>query len=215
MPWSRVVPLSARLGHLPPPTQGAKPRSCQVLRGERVIELADETSVAQPSRLQSARETGTNVNDRPRRPLAATRRREPTVVESLRGGVGALAHEPGQNLVKLLRPRVGLPAQRLGCLLPRFSRERLRSVRIAELHTASLGGGKRRLRAFRDLGALLLGNGRIDVEHERVGVRMLGHDERDGLRHQARDKGYITGEAIQLRHNNGASVERRPLQRRL
>ena len=91
MPWSRVVPLSARLGHLPPPTQGAKPRSCQVLRGERVIELADETSVAQPSRLQSARETGTNVNDRPRRPLAATRRREPTVVESLRGGVGTLA----------------------------------------------------------------------------------------------------------------------------
>ena len=180
-----------------------------------VIELADELPVAQPSRLQSAPKTGTNVDDRPRRPLAATRRREPTAVESLRGGVGALAHELGQNLVKLLRPRVGLPTQRLGCLLPRLSRERLRTVRIAELHTASLGGSKRRLRAFRDLGALLLGNGRIDVEHERVGVRMLGHDERDALRHQARDKGYITRQAVQLRHDNWASVERRPLQRGL
>jgi hypothetical protein len=39
-----------------------------------------------------------------------------------------------------------------------------------------LGGSKRRLRAFRDLGALLLGNGRIDVEHERVGVRIVAEN---------------------------------------
>ena len=48
--------------------------------------------------------------------------------------MGALSYL-GQNLAQLLRLSVGLPAQRLGCLLPRFSRERLRTVRIAKLHT--------------------------------------------------------------------------------
>ena len=44
---------------------------------------------------------------------------------------------------------------------------------------------------------------------------MLGHDERDALRHQTRDKGYVTREAVQFRHDNWAPVERRSLQRGL
>ena len=82
--------------------------------------------------------------------------------------------------------RVGLPAYGLDALLPHLGGERLRTVRIAELHAARLGGRERRLGALRDLGALLLGDGRIDVQHERVGVRDLGDDERHALRHQAR-----------------------------
>ena len=47
-------------------------------------------------------------------------------------------------------------------------------MRVAELDAARLGGRESRLGAFRDLGALLLGDRRVDVQHERVGVRDRG-----------------------------------------
>ena len=89
------------------------------------------------------------------------------------------------------------------------------TVRVAELDAARLGGRERRLGALRDLGALLLGNGRVDVQHERIGVRDLGHDERHALRHQAGDERDVARQAVELRHDNRALVGRRPLQRRL
>ena len=65
-----------------------------------------------------------------------------------------------------------------------------------------------------DLGALLLGDGRVNVEHERVGVRDLGHDERNALRHQAGDEGNITRPAVELGPDNRALVGSRAAQHR-
>ena len=104
---------------------------------------------------------------------------------------------------------------RLDALLPHLGGERLRTVRIAELDAARLGGRERRLGALRDLGALLLGDGRVDVQHERVGVRDLGHDERHALRHQAGDERDVAGQPVELGHDDRAPVGGRPLQRRL
>ena len=70
--------------------------------------------------------------------------------------------------------RVGLPAYGLDALPPHLRSERNRTVRVAELDAARLGGRESRLGAFRDLGALLLGDRRVDVQHERVGVRDRG-----------------------------------------
>ena len=89
------------------------------------------------------------------------------------------------------------------------------TVRIAKLDTARLGGGERRLGALRDLGALLLGDRGVDVQHERVGVRDLGDDEGHALRHQAGDERDITRQAIELGDDDRALVGGRPLQRRL
>ena len=142
-------------------------------------------------------------------------RRQAALVERFRGGVRALAGKFGQDLAELLRAGVGLLAYGLDALLPHLGGERLRTVRIAQLHAARLGGRECRLGALRDLGALLFGDGRIDVQHERVGVRDLGNDERHALRHQAGDERDVARQAVELGHDNRASVERRPLQRRL
>ena len=88
-------------------------------------------------------------------------------------------------------------------------------MRITQLHAARLGGRECRLGALRYLGTLLFGDRRIDAEHERVGVRDLGNDERNALRHQARDERHVSGQAIELGHDNWTSVKRRPLQRGL
>lgn len=54
-----------------------------------------------------------------------------------------------------------------------------------------------------DHAALLLGEGRIDVQHERVRVgAKLGHDEGHPLRHQPGDKRHVAGQAVPLGHHD-------------
>ena len=106
---------------------------------------------------------------------------------------------------------VGLPAYGLDALLPHLGGERLRTVRIAQPHAARLGGRECRLGALRYLGAFLFGDGRIDVEHERVGVRDLGNDERNALRHTPLR---ATGDRAWPRQS-GIGKAPRPLQRGL
>jgi hypothetical protein len=53
------------------------------------------------------------------------------------------------------------------------------------------------------------------VEHERVGVRDLGDNERDTLRHQAGDERHIARQPVELGHDHRALVGRSPVQRRL
>jgi hypothetical protein len=66
----------------------------------------------------------------------------------------------GSTDKQTLRARVGLPAYGLDALLPHLGSEWNRTVRVAELDAARLGGRESRLGAFRDLGALLLGDRR-------------------------------------------------------
>src|SRR5258708_40073089 len=87
---------------------------------------------------------GSDVDDRSRSPLAATRGRQAALVERLRGGVRALASELGQDLAELLRARVSLPAYGLDALLPHLGSERNRTVRVAELEDARLCGSEHR-----------------------------------------------------------------------
>ena len=71
-------------------------------------------------------------------------------------------------------------------------------MRIAKLDAAGLGSGQSSPGALRDLGALLLGDRGVDVQHERVGVGDLGDDERHALRHQGPDERDIAAQAIEL-----------------
>ena len=65
--------------------------------------------------------------------------------------------------------------------------DRLPSDRAAELHATRLGCLQGSLGAGTDQGALLLRQGGVDVQHERIGVdAQLGDDERHPLDHQAR-----------------------------
>ena len=163
------------------------------------------------------RGTALDVDDRARRPFATARRGQPAIIEGFRDGVGALASEfgLGQDLAELFRASVGLLALRLNALLPRFGGEWFGTVRIAKLHAARFGRGQCCLGALRDLGAFLFGDGRVNVQHERVGVRDLGDDERDALRHQAADERYIAAEPVELGGDHRAFVGRRAVQRGL
>ena len=51
--------------------------------------------------------------------------------------------------------------------------------------------------------AFLLGQGGMDVQHERVGISAhLGYDERQTLRHQAGDESHVAGKAAEPGHYN-------------
>ena len=65
--------------------------------------------------------------------------------------------------------------------------------RIAQDHSAGLCGSQRVFCAPRDHRALLFGERRIQVQHERIDVGAeLGNDERDTLRHEAGDEMNVT-----------------------
>ena len=81
----------------------------------------------------------------------------------------------------------------------------LGETRVAKPRPASLRGRQRRLGARRDQRALLLGQRRVDVQHERVHVRTkLCHNERNALRHQPGDERDIARQPIELGDNDRA-----------
>ena len=60
-------------------------------------------------------------------------------------------------------------------------------------------------RALRDEAALLFGQRCVQVQHEGIGVAaQLGNDERNALRHEARDGSNITREPVELRNQHTA-----------
>jgi hypothetical protein len=69
---------------------------------------------------------------------------------------------------------------------------RVEVLGVPELHAAGLGGGQRVAGPGGDQAALLLRQGRVDVEEERVDVRpQLGDDEGHALGHEAADEGHV------------------------
>jgi len=95
-------------------------------------------------------------------------------------------------------------------------RTRFPDVRgIPQLRAARLPDCEGHLRAFGDQPPLLLGERRIEVQHERVGVApQFGDDERHPLRHQAGDERHVAREAVELGDQDGAFGLARGGQRR-
>ena len=78
-------------------------------------------------------------------------------------------------------------------------------ARIAEHNTASLSGLQCLARTLRDQRPFLLGERRIEVQHERVGIgAQLGDHERHLVRHQAGDEMHIARQPVELRDGDGA-----------
>jgi hypothetical protein len=94
----------------------------------------------------------------------------------------------------------------LGSIGNRSSNGRLAKVGlIAQPRPGRLLGRQCRASPLRNQVSLLLGQGSVEMEHERVRVgTQLGHDERHPLRHQAADERDITAQTIQLRHDHRA-----------
>ena len=71
--------------------------------------------------------------------------------------------------------------------------------RIAQLAPACFPHRKCRLGALRDESLFLLSEGRVEVQHERIGIpAKFGNDERHALCHQARDERDIAGQTVEL-----------------
>ena len=82
-----------------------------------------------------------------------------------------------------------------------------RSGRVAEAHAARLSGLQGGPGAIRDQPALLLGDGGVDVQHERIGVRPeLRDDERHTPGHQASDEGDVAAQPVELGDDHRAAV---------
>ena len=68
-----------------------------------------------------------------------------------------------------------------------------------------LPGGEGGPGALRDQPPFLLGQRRVEVQHERVGIGAeFRDDEGDALRHQAGNEGDVAGEAVELGHHDRA-----------
>ncbi len=94
--------------------------------------------------------------------------------------------------IRLLGQRLATKGQRRGCV-----------GAIAELRAVRLARGKRRPGPLRDQPPLLLGQCRVDVEHEGVSIATeFGDDEWHTLRHQAGHKGHVAGKPVELGHND-------------
>src|SRR5262245_42853306 len=75
-----------------------------------------------------------------------------------------------------------------------------------ELHATSFGSGESIAGAAADESTLLLGEGGVDVEHERVHIRtQLGDNEGNAMLHQAGDVGDIAAEPIELGDDHRAA----------
>jgi hypothetical protein len=73
-------------------------------------------------------------------------------------------------------------------------------------HAHCLGSRQRLFGARRDHRPLLFGKRGVDVQDERVDVGpKLSHDESDALGHQARDKGNVAAEPVELGDHDRAS----------
>jgi hypothetical protein len=77
---------------------------------------------------------------------------------------------------------------------------------IAQLAPACLPDCQRCFGALGDQASLLLGQGGVEVEHERIGVAAeFSHDEGDALGHQARDERHIARQPVQLGDQDATS----------
>ena len=144
-----------------------------------------------------------HIRDRLRRPLSAPRRPNAATIER------------GCDLPKRLRPgSLGLANGRrdaigecvgAGRVVRVGYRAGLGEFGIAEGLSASLGGGQGGNRALADHLALALGEGRVQVQHERLDVRaQLGDDERHTVRHQAGNEMDVSAQAIELGNRHRA-----------
>lgn len=76
-------------------------------------------------------------------------------------------------------------------------------VRVSEAHALCLLRRQCRLGSGADKAPLLFGQGRIEVKEERISVGDIAAGEGHAVGHKPSDEGYITGEAIELRDNDG------------
>ena len=97
------------------------------------------------------------------------------------------------------RTALGEPIRRLRLNVAPCRRCLAGAGRIAELGALQFARGEGGSGAFRDLPPLLLGQCRVEVQHEGIGIRSeFGHDEWHALRHQAGNEGHVAREAIEL-----------------
>ena len=90
---------------------------------------------------------------------------------------------------------VGLGSLRFAAEAGRLARVRA----VAEPGALGLASGEGGAGALADQPALLLGQRRIEVQHEGIGIDAeLGDDEGHPLRHEPGDEGDVAGEAIEL-----------------
>jgi hypothetical protein len=84
----------------------------------------------------------------------------------------------------------------------------------AQRHATGLGGLQRVARALAYHAPLLLGQGGVDVQHERVGIDTeLGDDERHVMLHQTADVVHVAAQPIELRYQYWSAITFRPDQR--
>jgi hypothetical protein len=82
-----------------------------------------------------------------------------------------------------------------------------RVARVAKLSALCLPCGEGRLRSLRDQPPLLLGQRRVQVQHERVGVDAeLGDNERHTLGHQARHRPRLRAAQGELKRCHGTEA---------
>ncbi len=135
-------------------------------------------------------------------PGAAAGRPDPAGIEGIRygleGGCAAglyLADNRQHVRREAISPyavRCGAEGLRLGQIGP-----------VAQGGPLRLLGRQRRAGPLRNQVALFLGQGRVNVQHERVCIgAKLGHDEGDALGHQARYERYVSREAAEFGHHH-------------
>src|SRR5450631_1264907 len=128
-------------------------------------------------------------------PTAATRCCHASVVESVCDGLQGC----GACLTHRLYDRQYCVCEALGFSLASLTTAATNGieVRVAQFYTAYLGRCQRRLGTLRDQRALLLCQGRVDVQHERICVpTQRRDDERHLVRHKAGDEADVAGQPI-------------------
>ena len=132
-----------------------------------------------------------NRIDRPRMPAAAALRLDAPAVQFVSDGTKR-GDASRADVLDQRRDLAGEAVRLVALRLTPGNRDLGQIARIAELDAGRLFRCQGRFGALRDQGALLLGEGRVQVEHKRVGITAeLGDDERDPVRHQPRDKMHV------------------------
>jgi hypothetical protein len=125
-------------------------------------------------------------------PGAAARCRNAKLVELLGNGPQRQADQGRERIAQRLVPRSRSRGHGLG----------LR--RVAELHPARLRSREPGARALADHAALLLGQGRVDVQRERINISAeRTHNERHLLRHERRDERDVAAQPVELGNADG------------
>src|SRR5450631_1728500 len=149
----------------------------------------------EPGHRASTLGSGEDVPHVARIPAATTRCCHASVVES----VGNLLQRGRACLLHLLYDRHHCACEALGLGLASLATAAANGseVGVAQLYTTRLGSCQRRLCTLRDQGALLLCQGRVDVQHERICIATeRGHDERYLVRHKSGDEADVASQPI-------------------